>query len=95
MSDPQLFKQNLTALDQRIIDQLDAIRAAVFHLLRSEQSPPPSAADLSLGLQTVKSMADTTWILAEKQRLWAERDKIKASTEHLRIEMEKARAQGM
>lgn len=95
MPDPQLFSQNITILDQRIIESLDSIRGAVLHLLRQGQSPPPSAADLSIGMHAVKSTADTTWILAEKQRLWAETEKIRAYTEQLKHETERIRAQKM
>lgn len=86
MSDPQLFTHVITQLDHRIGDQLDSIRGAVLHLLRPEQSPPPSAADLSLGLQIVKSTADTTWILAEKQKIWAYTEQLKAETEKIKAQ---------
>lgn len=95
MSNPHLFTQDITTLDQRIIQMQDAIRGAVLHLLRADQCPTPSGADLALGLQTVKSTADTTWILAEKQKLWAETERIKAYTEQLKAETEKIRVQKM
>lgn len=95
MSNPHLFTQDITTLDQRIMQMQDAIREAVLHLLRADQCPTPSWADLALGLQTLKSTADTTWILAEKQKLWAETERIKAYTEQLKAETEKIRVQKM
>lgn len=65
----------------------------MIHLLRPDQPDPPSAAHLLLGLQTLKSTADTTCVLAEKQRFWAETEKVKAYTEQVRAETEKIKAQ--
>lgn len=84
--------QNMSALDKRINEQLDYIRGDIMQLLVPNRSPPLSGGDLSIAIQTIKSTADTTWILAEKQRLWAETEKIKANTEQLRAETEKIRA---
>lgn len=91
MTQPESL-QNMSALNTKINQQFDYIRGDIMGLLRVNQFPPPSAADLSLMLQTVKSTADTTWILAEKQRLWAETEKIKAYTEQLKAETGKIKA---
>lgn len=88
--------------DLRLIELLENIRKDVLHLLRPDQRNPPAAADISIGLQTLKVAADTIWrvaekekLVAEKERLWAERDKIKAYTEQLKAETEKITAQKM
>lgn len=93
MSDPQSSSERASELDLRLTDLLQAIRAGVLHLLRPDQSDPPLPAHLHLGMETLKSTADTTWLLAEKQRLWAETEKVKAYTEQLKAETEKIKAE--
>lgn len=87
------MSERASELDLRLTDKLQSIRDGVLHLLRPDQSDPPSATHLLLGLQTLKTTADTTWALAEKQRYWAETEKIKACTEQLRAEIEKIKVQ--
>lgn len=83
-------------LDTRLINFLDANRMGVLHLLRPDQTNPPPAADLSIGLQTLKTGAETmlrlvenAGVVVETERLCAERKKIEA-THHLLV-LEKAR----
>lgn len=87
-------------IDQRLLTFLEANRAAVLHLLRADQSHPPTAEDMSLGLQTLKTGADTmlrlvenAGVVVEKERLWAERSKIEAASHSLLLEKERVYAE--
>lgn len=82
-------------IDHHAINALNSIRECVLHLLESDQSSSRSPADVSLGLQTLKSIVDTMWSLAEKDRLLADTEKIKAYVEQLKAETEKLKAQRM
>lgn len=93
---PILVTPGMPVLDQRLIDFLDANRMGVLHLLRPDQTNPPAAADLSIALQTLRTGAETmlrlvenAGVVAETERLGAERKKIEA-THHLLV-LEKAR----
>ncbi|KAL0636965.1 hypothetical protein Q9L58_004068 [Maublancomyces gigas] len=80
-------------IDHHAINFLNSIRESVLHLLEPDQSSSRSPADVSLGLQTLKSIVDTMWRLAEKDRLLADAEKIKAYAEQLKAETEKIAAQ--
>lgn len=91
MSPPNIFPQpgsSISELDRRILDGLESIRDAVMHLLKPGQLHQASAADLALGMHALKSTADTTWQLGEKQKLWAETERLKARTAELIAETE-------
>lgn len=87
MSDPTISFSE----DHQLISQLvDGISNGVLHLLRPEQiDPRPTAADLSLGLQILKTTADTTWRLAVRAGMVAEKDRLEAETKKIQAETEK------
>lgn len=98
MSTPNIFPQpgsSISELDRRIMDGLESIRDAVMHLLKPSQLYQASAADMALGMQALKSTADTTWRLGEKQKIWAETERVKARTVELSAEMEILKLQKM
>lgn len=74
--------QHAPALDQRLLTFRDQNPASVLHLLRPDQANPPTAANVSLALQTLETGADTV----EKGRLWAERRNIEAAIHSLLLE---------
>lgn len=84
--------QSISELDRRILDGLQNIRDGVLHLLRRDQQPQPSAADLAQGMNTLKCTADTTWQLSEKQKLWAETERLRARTAELMAEIDLIKA---
>lgn len=67
--------------DPRVVQLLDDIRTDVMHIF--SQGNPPTDTHVTLGLQTLKVVADTMWrvvetekMVAEKEKLWAEKKKI-------------------
>lgn len=89
--------------DKRLTLFIDAIRWDTMSLVRPDKSKVPSSLDnVSCALGTLKSLADATLQLAERERLWAEKgtvvveiEKIKAETEKIRAETERIKAQKM
>lgn len=79
--------------DKALIELIEGIQNAVLHHLGSAQSPRPSAADLSLGLQTLKTAVDASWRLAEKERIEAETQLKLAEVEIIRAETEKIKVE--
>lgn len=79
--------------DKRLIELMLEIRHGVIHLLAPEQRPTPSAEDQTLGLQTLKTLADASWRLAEKERFQAEMKVKLAIVQVLKAETEKIREQ--
>lgn len=79
-------------IDYHTIDFLESVRASTLLLLRPDPSYHWLPADVSLGLHTLKSLADTTCKLAESNR---EKEKINAYTEQIKAETEKIKAQKM
>lgn len=95
MSTPNIFPQtgySISELDRRIMDGLQNIRDDVKHLLKPSEQHQASAGDHALGMHTVKTTADTTWQLSEKQKLWAETERLKARTAELIAEEELIKA---
>lgn len=80
-------------IDHHAINFLESVRTSVMLVLGPYPSNHRSAADVSVGLQTLKSSADTVCKLAETSRLWAEKEKIDANTEQIKAETEKIKAQ--
>lgn len=78
-------------IDPRIIDLIVSAHNSVVHLIRPDQSDPPTVEHLTLALQTMKITAETAWkladcarIVSEKEKLWAETEKITAETERIK-----------
>lgn len=86
-------RPSVSQIDQHTINFLNSIRESVLHLLEHDQSSSRSPADVTMGLQTLKSIVDTMWQLAEKDKFVAETEKAKAYVEQLKAETEKLQAQ--
>lgn len=80
-------------IDHHAINFLESVRASTVLLLGPNPSHHRSPADLSFGLHTLKSLADTMCKLAESNRLCSEKEKISAYTEQIKAETEKIKAQ--
>lgn len=79
--------------DKLLLELMHHVRDGVIHLLRPDQPHAPSAEDRSLGLQTLKTAADMSWRIAEKERIVAETGLRLAEVEKIRAETEKIRVQ--
>lgn len=99
MSTSNLTLQPVTyppqSTDDRLIALLDQIRRSVVDLLQSDIPPKISADDLSLGMQTLKTVADTAWRLAEKRRIAENVKLILADIEKIKAGMEKTMMEKM
>lgn len=83
---------NSPQADKQLISLVENIRQGVLDLLRPNQPNPPSAADLSLGLQTLKAAFDTAWKLADTGKVYADVKLVLADVERIKAETEKIRA---
>lgn len=88
-------RPSVPLIDHHAINFLNSMRESVLHLLEPDETSSQSPADVSLGLQTLKSIVDTMWKLAEKDSLWSETERLKAYVEQLKAETEKLKAQRM
>lgn len=79
--------------DRSLLEFLENIRKDVNHLLRPDQADPPAPADLGRGLDTLKTAADATVRLVEKERMRVEVEKIKAECERVKEEKERLRVE--
>lgn len=83
-SEPTLpIPQPTTLIDTRLLELLENIRKDVRHLLGQD---PQNAADVTIGLQTLKAVADTLCRVAEKQKINAYTEQLEAKTEQIREE---------
>lgn len=93
MSDSHISKSEITgdlSFARRIILFQNAIRCSTLSLLRSG-TISLAERDLFCGLETMKTLADTTLELAMIERLSTEKRKINAETEKIKEETELAR----
>lgn len=85
--------ENMIELDKRLVEMLESIRNALIHLIRPDQAHPPSAVDRTIGLQILEKATDTTWRLAEMERVRAETNLKLAEADGIRAETERIRAE--
>lgn len=76
------FQKSLTQSLDKILNDLK-------QLLTPDQRNPPAAADVTIGMQTLKVAADTIWRMAETDKLYAETKRCQAETEKVVAEKER------
>lgn len=90
-----LLETRPQSTDDRLVALLEQISSSVVDLLKFDPYITISAADLSVGLQTLKTATDTAWRLAEKGRIEADVKLVLADVEKIKAGTEKMIAEKM
>lgn len=81
------------SFDRRLMLFLNVLRGDVVHLLQPGQPHPLTQADVSCALATLKTVADTALVLAERERSWSLRDQANAQAKLQVAETERVLAE--